>query len=44
MVGISSRVSLSDPRAMDMLYDAWGGQTYELMPVKFDPIFMQILG
>lgn len=27
----------------DMLYDAWGGQTYELMPVDFGPLFMQFL-
>jgi hypothetical protein len=27
----------------DTLYDAWGGETYELMPVKFDALFMSLL-
>ncbi|MCA9062583.1 MAG: hypothetical protein KDA96_05975 [Planctomycetaceae bacterium] len=28
----------------DMLYDAWGGQSYELIPVNFDAAFMRFLG
>ena len=28
----------------DMLYDAWGGQSYELIPYNFDESFMKFLG
>ncbi|MCA9058149.1 MAG: hypothetical protein KDA85_06600 [Planctomycetaceae bacterium] len=28
----------------DMLYDAWGGQSYELIPVDFDDSVMRFLG